>query len=111
MTAGSSSASDVPRGWDWSSTLCLGPARCPWRPGAPSFMLTWRNWPLRSAASILSSIMEGVNFLAETSETKDSKPTPSKPATKLRTRDVTAEHQGEGRMLFLDPVKPKKPTK
>jgi hypothetical protein len=66
-------------------------------------MLTWRN----SAASIVSSIKEGVNFLAETPEPKDSKPTePSKLATKLRTTDATAQSQGQGRILFLDPVKP-----
>jgi hypothetical protein len=41
------------------------------------------------------------------SEPKDSTPAePSKPATKLRIKDVTAQHLGEGRILFLDPVKP-----
>jgi hypothetical protein len=54
--------------------------------------------------------MEVVNFLAETPKTKDSMPTaPSKPATKLRIRDAT--NPGRGRILFVDPVKPVKPTK
>jgi hypothetical protein len=51
--------------------------------------------------------MEGVKFLAETPEEQDSKPAePSKPATKLRTRDAFTQNQGQGRILFLDPVKP-----